>query len=721
MGEGRFALVIASWEYAADPGLSKLVAPPQDADALARVLRDPQIGAFEVQTLLNETSSRVVEEVEAFFAERQRADLALLYFSGHGVKDSDGQLYFAMPNTRRDRLRSTALKAQEVNEIMRGSKAQQKLLLLDCCYSGAFARGTIFKADQSIGTRGYFESRGLAILTASDALQYSFEEEEVAGQATQSVFTRLLTQGLGRGEADTDSDGLITFDELYDYISDRIEQTAPHQQPRKWAVDLQGKIVIARNPHPVLKPAALPDELQQTLEDYRSWVREGAVRELARLLEGKDPGLALAAQEALKRLVDDDSRRVANAASEILTSYEARQPRAEPEPQAGEETGQSDQIPGPDQPGPETKDVEQTTEIDRTGREEAKHGPHVLKTEKQTGLPPGTGRNPRQGPERHVPKTKKRTGLPAKPDKKSLLISKLAGHTGAVRSVAFSPDGKLLASGSQDNTVRLWRVADGELVRTFTGHTGHVFSVSISPDGTLLASASWDGTVRLWRVSNGKAVRTLTGHTDLLLSVAFSPDGRLLASGSRDKTARLWRVADGELVRTFAGHTNYVCSVSISPDGSLLASGSTDGTVRSWRVADGAAVRTLTGHTNQVLCVAFSPDGKLVASGSKDNTMRLWQVSNGAAVRTLVGHTKQVNAVAFSPDGNLLASGSNDQTARLWRVRDGKQLDRLTGQTDAVNGVAFSPDGSLLASGSGGYWIAGDSTVRLWRLPAEQT
>ena len=325
MAEKRYALIIASWDYTADVGLRKLIAPPQDAESLAQVLQNPDIGGFEVRTLLNEPAPKVAEEIEAFFAERQRDDLVLLYFSGHGVKDADGQLYFAMPNTRRDRLRSTAIGAYEVNEMMRGSRAQQKVLLLDCCYSGAFARGMTFKSDQSIGTRDYFDGRGYAILTASDALQYSFEEEKVEGQGVQSVFTRILAQGLDKGEADTNGDGLITFDELYDFILDRIEQEAPQQKPRKWAMDVQGKIIIARSPLPILTPADLPHELQQTIEDSRPWVREGAVRELGRLLHGSHPGLAFAAEAALKRLTKDDSRLVSQAAAEALAAYAAQQ------------------------------------------------------------------------------------------------------------------------------------------------------------------------------------------------------------------------------------------------------------------------------------------------------------------------------------------------------------------------------------------------------------
>jgi len=318
MGERRKALILANYEYE-DPSIRQLIAPSRDAEALARVLEDSAVGGFEVQKLINEPSYRVMQAIESFFADSKHDDLLLLYFSGHGMKDEEGRLYFVTKNTRRKLLRSSAVSAKFVNDIMHSSRSRKQVLLLDCCYSGAFARGLLAKSDKDICVNEEFEGRGKIILTASDSMQYSFEGDDVEGKGVSSIFTRSLVTGLEGGKADEDANGSITIDELYNYVYNRVYDENPLQRPTKTALGVEGDIVIAKNPKPVAKLVELPQELQHAIESPLPSTRLAVVNELERLLHGSNRGLALSAHKALKSLIDDDSRRVSNAAAKVVT------------------------------------------------------------------------------------------------------------------------------------------------------------------------------------------------------------------------------------------------------------------------------------------------------------------------------------------------------------------------------------------------------------------
>ena len=330
--------------------------------------------------------------------------------------------------------------------------------------------------------------------------------------------------------------------------------------------------------------------------------------------------------------------------------------------------------------------------------------------------------------------------------------SNLEGHTSSVMSVAFSPDGKRLATGSTDHTVKIWDLESGKSSLTLRG--GWIWSVVFSPDGKRLATGSDGGTAKIWDLESGKSVLTLEGglvgypvcsvafspdgkrlatesydaaiiwdlesgkasltlegHTSGVKSVAFSPDGKRLATGSDDNTAKIWDLESGKSILTLEGHDPGVESVAFSPDGKHLATGSLDGTSKIWDLESGKSILTLEGHTSGVMSVAFSPDGKRLATGSWDNTAKIWDLESSKSILTLEGHTSEVSSVAFSLDGKRLATGSCDNTAKIWDLESGKSsLTLEEGHTSGVMSVAFSPDGKRLATGSWG------NKAKIWDL-----
>jgi WD40 repeat protein len=289
-------------------------------------------------------------------------------------------------------------------------------------------------------------------------------------------------------------------------------------------------------------------------------------------------------------------------------------------------------------------------------------------------------------------------------------LKTLTAHHDNVLTLAFSPDGSALASGSSDHTIGLWRPSDGTLLKILEGHTGAVNSVDISPDGSLVLSGSDDNSVRIWKLSTGALLRTLQSHTQPVLAVAFSPDKLTVASSSADGTVTVWQISDGKLLRTLTGHEGPVQTIDFSPDGIILASAGDDRSINFWRVSDGSHLRTLRGHKDVIWSVAFNPEGSLLASASGDRTVKLWNVDDCQLVRTMKGNTNGLLCVAFSPDGSNVAATSYDKTVKLWRVSDAQLWMLKRWHTDAVRSIAFSPDGSLLATGSK------DETVRLTRL-----
>lgn len=291
----------------------------------------------------------------------------------------------------------------------------------------------------------------------------------------------------------------------------------------------------------------------------------------------------------------------------------------------------------------------------------------------------------------------------------------LRGHTDWIYSIAISPDGQTLASGSFDKTINLWELSTGSLIQTLSNHSKGVCCVAISPDGHMLASGSWDETIKLWRLDTGELIRTLKGHTASVRSLAIAPDNQTLVSGSFDETIKLWYMDTGECLSTIAEKVGQVCAIALTPDGQTIASGGNDGLITLRSLDTGAGNKptftlTLTGNLSSICSLTISPDGQILAAGCTDGNVKLWQLSSGTLLNILQGQAGPVMSAVFSVDGQTLIGGSADGTIAIWDLETREQLGVLTNHSDgSVMSVAISSDGLLIAGGGA------DSIIKIWQ------
>ncbi|MCT7962505.1 serine/threonine protein kinase [Laspinema sp. D1] len=297
---------------------------------------------------------------------------------------------------------------------------------------------------------------------------------------------------------------------------------------------------------------------------------------------------------------------------------------------------------------------------------------------------------------------------PTRPD--FTLDRTLVGHQDGVWSVALSPRGHILVTGSWDNTIKVWNLATGQLLRTLMGHQEAVWSVAVTADGKTLASGSSDQQIKIWNLRTGQLIHTLTGHSNWVAAVDLSPNGQLIASGSSDKTIKVWSLKSGELIHTLQGHCYAVTCIAFTPDGKTLVSGSGDKTLKIWSLTTGECRATFTGHRASVTCLAISPDGKTGVSGDVKQTLCVWDLERRRLNYTLSGHSGTIWSVAIAPDGETFVSSSRDKTVKIWNLQTGELCGTLMGHRSAVNGVAIARSGKVLVSGSH------DQTIKIWRL-----
>ncbi|MGD0419041.1 MAG: TIR domain-containing protein [Xanthobacteraceae bacterium] len=293
----------------------------------------------------------------------------------------------------------------------------------------------------------------------------------------------------------------------------------------------------------------------------------------------------------------------------------------------------------------------------------------------------------------------------------------LTGHLGTVTSVAYSPNGRMIVSGSLDRSLKVWDASSGELLRTLSGDYGAVSSVAFLPDGQHVVSSSLKGAIIIWNVDTGQPIRSLRSDANYswesspaVRAIAVSPDGARVASGNVDSSVTVWNVASGGVLQIFRSHDQDIETVAFAPDGRMLVAGAKDGTIRVWDTLGGQLLRTLTDHKGQILSVAISPDGNRLAAGGGGNAVKLWNATTGELIRTVTSGSNVVESIAFSPDGRRLAVGGDGSVVELIDANSGQVVESLRGHSAAVRTLAFSPDGRRLAAGSA------DNTVDVWAV-----
>jgi WD40 repeat protein len=607
----RQALLVATGEYE-DPEYQRLRAPADEVIELAAVLSDPDIGRFDVRPpVVDQPRDKICEEIEEFLAGARTSDLLLLYLSCHAVLSREGEPYFVARNTRSRLLHATGISKSFVTKVIDDSRSRSILLVLDTCHSGAFDLTSKGGATDVVP---HFDGEGHVTLASSSRYQQSHESrrEDEDPEGADSVFTRVLIEGLRTGRADVNQDGDVSLDEMYDYLFEQVRAVTSRQTP-ELSGRLRGDIWIARNPNALVPlPPELTDGLRRGLDPV---IRAAAVKALGELLRGPDRALARSAEALLGELADDDSRQVSDAAKAEIPSRPGDRITASASLTAVASAA----------------DAPLAVSGDVNGRL------HVWDLE--TGA--------RQAAAEPLP--------------------------GAVSGVAVTADSKLIGIGVADGTVRTWSGREGDSPRLVASHGGRVNAVATAPDGSAIVSGGDDGDLCVTQVGTGSEARRFTAHPGGVSAVSWiSP--RVVVTADLSGTVAAWDLHDpADAMRPIARWdlSESIRALAFSVDGTL-AIGTGAGSLMITRLlpgADGRAhasgdIASFVAHDGAVRAIVFAADGRLV-SGGMDGIVRAWNGEFAAEDATLT-HPGGVRALSARPDGVVISAGA-DGTIGLHR------------------------------------------------------
>jgi hypothetical protein len=632
---GRSALLITTAAYA-DAQLAWLRPPVSGAHDLAAALADPRAGGFAVDMLTDGTETEIRLAVGRFLAGRSPQDTVLLYLSCHAIRDR-ARLYFAATDTWLRYPQRSALPAAAVLGELDRCAAGNRLLILDCCFSGGFAEE---KGELDVAAELALDGRGIAVLSGSRAREYSYEGRPIGSELPRSVFTEGLAVGLATGAADADGNGSVTVAEAYNYAYRYVTQNTPRQAPQYYLEDGHGEILLARarprtQPHPRLSVAEPPAGPRARFA--------GGVREPAAAASWPDaPSVTLASGNGS----GNPAAPAARAAMHAAAPAAARSPGQPAPPQPAPA-----QPPGPQSAAAHAAAAHAAGDTSAAILEQDRDNAYCVTFSLDGGLLASGG-----------------WGRPVRIRDAfgDRLVRELRAAGPSIYDLAFSPDGTLLATGGRDGTVGLCELATGKKVRSRKPGGAAVRAVAFSPDGTVLLSAHEDGVARLWDVPPLGRIRELRADGETIFGAAFSPDGTLVAAACADGSIRIWSTVGGEPLSVLRRHTGWATAVTFTPDGSRVVSAGADGAVQFHNVVTGEPAGVLRAGDGIVNAISLSPDGTLVAGAYETGAVTVWEIAT-SRYQTLLGHAGQVNDVAFSPHSRALASAGKDGTVRLWR------------------------------------------------------